>query len=126
MTLWDLAGAAVDSAWALAAWAAAALVALVSWAWPASAFDTKVGGAPLLARLHDAGWTMYDSSTCTACHDQLHVAGGAFDGRAAVDCGKTPAPDFVTVFPTWVRNGQILAGFQDVAELEAMLKKPKN
>lgn len=80
-----------------------------------------LAGGPLAAELAAAGWTMYGSESCGACHEQLAKLGVEFGGGLAVDCKREACPG-VEAYPTWARGDERRVGVQTVDELRRMAR----
>ncbi|MFB2920694.1 vitamin K epoxide reductase family protein [Aerosakkonema funiforme] len=93
---------------------------------------TNISGAAeiaLAAHLKQVGAKMYGAYWCPHCHEQKQLFGKeAFSQIGYIECdpkGKNPQPNLcqtakVQSYPTWVINGQSVAGTQSLEKLAQM------
>lgn len=62
----------------------------------------------------EPGITMYGSEGCPWCIKQKDYFKEKNMEYTFVDCEKTPCPRFVTGFPTLVKDGQVIPGYNEI------------
>lgn len=60
------------------------------------------------------GITMYGTDTCPWCVKQKEYFDTKDIKYTYIDCMNTKCPNFVTGYPTVVRNGQVIHGFSEL------------